>query len=66
VTLLHNHCPVDVRVKIAQDIVALEASAAQSERKDQAVRVRRAPAPPRPVFCDTTPKAYGGSTTDCF
>jgi hypothetical protein len=25
------------------------------------------PAPTRrPVFCDTTPKAFGGSTTDCF
>jgi hypothetical protein len=26
----------------------------------------RAPAPRQPVFCDTTPKADGGSTTDCF
>jgi hypothetical protein len=24
------------------------------------------PQPRQPMFCDTTPKAYGGSTTDCF
>lgn len=35
------------------------------EEDIQPVR-RSAPAPRAPVLCDTTPKAYGGSTTDCF
>jgi hypothetical protein len=28
-------------------------------------KTKREP-PRRPILCDTTPKAYGGSTTDCF
>jgi hypothetical protein len=38
-------------------------AAALAETSD---RRRARAAPPRPVLCDTTPKAYGGSTTDCF
>jgi hypothetical protein len=29
-------------------------------------RAEKPAAPRRPMLCDTTPKAYGGSTTDCF
>lgn len=29
-------------------------------------RSRNAPAPRTPLHCDTTPKSYGGSYTDCF
>jgi hypothetical protein len=62
--LLRDHCPVDVSAKIAQDLAAFNASAARGE--GQAIRARRGPAPRHPVLCDTTPRAYGGSTTDCF
>jgi hypothetical protein len=42
----------------------LDASLALESRKPRGGRA--APAPRPPVFCDTTPKANGGSYTDCF
>jgi hypothetical protein len=67
--LLGDDCPVDVRAKIAQDIAALNASAARGEasvKALEAARAARRTAPRPPVLCDTKPKAYGGSTTECF
>lgn len=62
--LLRDHCAANVQPLLDRDQAAVNAL------RDTAVakHTNRGPAadPPRPVFCDTTPKAYGGSTTDCF
>jgi hypothetical protein len=50
------HCSVDVRAARAADRAALSQDTAP----------KSSPKRRSPILCDTTPKAYGGSTTDCF
>jgi hypothetical protein len=52
--LQDDHCGVSTRALRDADLAIL----------DRAPRATRPVRPP--VLCDTTPKAYGGSTTDCF
>ncbi|WP_454627815.1 hypothetical protein [Bradyrhizobium cenepequi] len=55
--LERDRCGVDVSRKEAEDNAVAEAfdkSVPEGQR------------PRAPVLCDTTPKAYGGSYTDCF
>jgi hypothetical protein len=49
--LQEMHCGIDTRPLQAADIALLD---------------RGRTAPRAPVLCDTTPKANGGSYTDCF
>jgi hypothetical protein len=52
------HCGVDVKAAQAADRRVFQAQSQPAQRPAAALRA--------PVFCDTTRKAYGGSTTDCF
>jgi hypothetical protein len=58
-TAQQNRCGVDVSAEFAA------AKAAGGAEIDVETR-GRSRAGRAPVLCDTTPKAYGGSTTDCF
>lgn len=52
------HCGIDTKAAQAADDRVFRS---QSTR-----RIAPAISARPPVLCDTTPKAYGGSTTDCF
>ena len=52
-----DKCGVDTKAEFEAGQRALTAPAPRAE-KPAAAR--------RPTLCDITPKAYGGSTTDCF
>lgn len=52
-------CGVDVEAELKAGQTAIASPA-----PEKPVAPPRAPRPP--VLCDTTPKAYGGSYTDCF
>jgi hypothetical protein len=54
--LQDTHCGVSTRALQDADLAIVS-------RGDAPVRT---PAPRAPILCDTTSKAYGGSTTDCF
>jgi len=64
---LQYHCggTGGAAAKLAYDNAMAAAEEVQTG-KAAAQHPRSAPAPRAPVLCDTTPKAYGGSTTDCF
>ena len=65
-TALKVKCGIDTR----PDWDAVE-SAAKKENDAEIAAMRQrpraaAPAPRQPMHCDTTPRVFGGSTTDCF
>lgn len=56
--LQRDRCGVDVAAALEVDKTLLPAARPMKKPAD--------PAPRQPMLCDTTPKAYGGSYTDCF
>ena len=52
--LQESHCGVSVQAELDADARAISGKSTG------------AAAPRQPLLCDTTPKAYGGSYTDCF
>lgn len=64
--LQRDHCGVSVKAELAADRAQLQAEVTNAENALKRQPARPAPEPRRPLLCDTTPKAYGGSYTDCF
>lgn len=52
--LQEAHCGVSIQADLDADDRVISGKKTSGE------------APHRPMLCDTTPKAYGGSYTDCF
>jgi hypothetical protein len=59
---------VKCNVPAEAELKAARAQVAAGNEEEVAPTRRRTsgPEPRQPMFCDTTPKAYGGSYTDCF
>jgi hypothetical protein len=61
-THLHGKCGADNRKEFDAAMAVMVAGEPGAKNKAKASE-----APPRqPMFCDTKPRALGGSTTDCF
>lgn len=60
------HCGVAVDAELAADRAVVVAPGGRGDARTQPAAPKSAPQPRQPMFCDTTPKAYGGSYTDCF